>query len=64
MPILVGGAYPAHYVTVIGHQGDELLIFEPTKGITTRVPAEDFVNGNLADAAGFDHVQAVVVPES
>lgn len=63
VPVLVGGAYPAHYVTVVGHQDGDLLIFEPTHGITTRVPAENFVNGNMGDAAGFDHVQAVIVPQ-
>lgn len=63
VPILVGGAYPAHYVTVVGHHNGDLLIFEPTHGVTTRVPTEDFINGNLGKTAGFDHVQAVVVPE-
>jgi hypothetical protein len=62
VPILVGGAYPAHYVTAVGHQDGNLLIFEPTHGVPTRVSAEDFVNGNLSDKAGFDHVQAVVLP--
>ncbi|MGH3931762.1 MAG: hypothetical protein ACRDTF_17515, partial [Pseudonocardiaceae bacterium] len=62
VPILVGGAYPAHYVTVIGHQGNDLLIFEPSHGVTTRVPTEDFVNGNLRRATYFDHVQAMIVP--
>ncbi|MGQ0778574.1 MAG: hypothetical protein ACT4NY_29875 [Pseudonocardiales bacterium] len=63
VPILVGGAYPAHYVTVVGHQGNDLLIFEPTRGVTARVPTEDFINGNMGKAAGFDHVQAIVAPE-
>ncbi|MFN2495660.1 MAG: hypothetical protein ABR608_07115 [Pseudonocardiaceae bacterium] len=63
VPILVGGASPAHYVTVIGHQEGQLLIFEPSYGVTTRVPAEDFVNGNLRRATYFDHVQAVIVPQ-
>ncbi|MGH3912776.1 MAG: hypothetical protein ACRDTC_05110 [Pseudonocardiaceae bacterium] len=62
VPILVGGAHPAHYVTVVGHQGDDLLIFEPGHGVTTRVSAEDFVNGNLRRATYFDHVQAMIVP--
>ncbi|MGH8919542.1 MAG: hypothetical protein ACRD0H_14630, partial [Actinomycetes bacterium] len=62
VPILVGGTYPAHYVTVVGHQGDDLLIFEPGHGVTTRVPAADFVNGNLRRATYFDHIQAMIVP--
>ncbi|MGH3906753.1 MAG: hypothetical protein ACRDTE_21620 [Pseudonocardiaceae bacterium] len=63
VPILVGGAYPAHYVTVVGHQDGQLLIFEPSQGVTTRVAADDFINGDLRRATYFDHVQAVVVPQ-
>jgi hypothetical protein len=62
VPILVGGAHPAHYVTVVGHQDGDLLIFEPSNGVTARISAEDFVNGNLRGATDFDHVQAVIVP--
>ena len=62
VPVLVGGPVPRHYVLAVGHAGDDLLIFEPTSGDTIRVPAADFVNGALRDEAGFDHVQAVIVP--
>jgi len=62
VPILVGGAYPAHYVTAVGNQDGSLLIFEPTHGVTTRVQAKDLVNGNLSGTTGFDHVQAVILP--
>jgi hypothetical protein len=62
VPILVGGRVPRHYVLVVGHAGDDLLIFEPTSGDTRRVLATDFVAGTLGERAGFDHVQAVVVP--
>ena len=61
VPILVGGPVPRHYVLVVGHAGDDLLIFEPSSGDTVRVPAAGFVNGTLGSTAGFDHVQAVVV---
>ena len=63
VPILVGGVAPRHYVTVVGHDGDDLLIFEPSNGQTVRLPAANFVDGGMGDAAGFDHVQAIIVPE-
>jgi hypothetical protein len=62
VPVLVGGAIPQHYVLVVGHSGGDVLIYEPTSGETVRVAERDFLNGHLAGTAGFDHVQAVVVP--
>jgi len=64
VPILVGGVVPRHYVLAVGHSGDDLLIFEPTSGATVRVPAADFLDGKLRQRAGFDHVQAIVVPQA
>jgi len=64
VPILVGGPVPRHYVLVVGHAAGDLLIFEPTSGDTVRVPAAHFIEGKLGDQAGFDHVQAVVVPRT
>ena len=63
VPMLVGGATPRHYVLVTGHQGGNVMIFEPSSGTTIAVPESDFLNGNLKGSAGFDHVQAVVVPK-
>ncbi len=63
VPILVGGAVPRHYVLVVGHAGGEILIFEPSSGDTRRIPVTNFVEGKLSDHAGFDHVQAVVIPQ-
>jgi hypothetical protein len=63
VPVLVGGAVPRHYVLVVGHSGGDVLIYEPTGGQTIRVGEPDFLDGNLASTAGFDHVQAVVLPE-
>lgn len=63
VPVLVGGLAPQHYVLVVGHSGGDVLIYEPSNGETIRVPEQDFLNGNLDDSAGFDHVQAVVVPK-
>lgn len=62
VPMLVGGPVPRHYVLVVGHSGGDVLIYEPTGGATVRVAERDFLDGNLRDSAGFDHVQAVVVP--
>jgi len=63
VPILVGGPIPRHYVIVVGHEGDHLLIFDPAYGRTVQVPSADFVDGRMGEHAGFDHVQAVVVPQ-
>ena len=63
VPLLVGGAVPQHYVTVVGHDGDDLLIFEPSSGSTVRVPTSDFANGQMGQHAGFNHVQAVILPD-
>jgi hypothetical protein len=61
-PVLVGGPVPRHYVLVVGHSDGDILIFEPTRGRTLRVPEPDFLNGKLTGTAGFDHVQAIVLP--
>lgn len=62
VPMLVGGPVPRHYVLVIGHSGGDVLIYEPSGGATVRIAERDFLSGNLRESAGFDHVQAVVVP--
>lgn len=66
VPVLVADEIPTrsmHYVLIVGNEGGDVLIFEPTKGETHRVPESDFLNGTLSDSAGFDHVQAVMVPK-
>jgi hypothetical protein len=62
VPMLVGGPVPRHYVLVVGHSGGDVLIYEPTGGATVLVAERDFLSGSLRDSAGFDHVQAVVLP--
>ncbi|MFL6142533.1 MAG: hypothetical protein ACJ72N_11800 [Labedaea sp.] len=62
VPILLGGPVPRHYVLVIGHSGGDVLLYEPTGGRTVRVAEQDFLDGRLREPAGFDHVQAVVLP--
>jgi hypothetical protein len=62
VPVLIGGPVPRHYILVVGHSGGDVLIYEPTGGDTVRVNERDFLTGNLTASAGFDHVQAVVVP--
>jgi hypothetical protein len=63
VPIMVGGPVPRHYVLVVGHSAGDVLLYEPTGGRTVRVSERDFLDGNLRHTAGFDHVQAVVLPE-
>jgi hypothetical protein len=62
VPMLVGGPLPRHYVLVVGHSAGDVLLYEPTGGDTVRVAERDFLNGTLRESAGFDHVQAVVIP--
>jgi hypothetical protein len=61
--VLVGGQVPRHYVLVVGHSGGDVLVFEPTSGGTVRVGERDFLAGTLTATTGFDHMQAVVVPD-
>ena len=63
VPVLVGGPVPRHYVLAVGHSGGDVLIYEPTGGQTLRVAERDFLDGNLRATAGFDHMQAVVLPD-
>jgi hypothetical protein len=62
VPLLIGGIVPRHYVLVVGHERGTLLIFEPTAGRTVAVPEQQFLDGDLKDTLGFDHVQSVVLP--
>jgi hypothetical protein len=63
-PVLVGDLVSRHYVLVVGHSGGDVLLYEPTGGATVRVPQDAFLSGRLKDLTGFDHVQAVVVPQA
>lgn len=66
VPMLVSDQNPGngmHYVLVVGHEGGNVMIYEPTSGETVSVPESDFLNGNLSDSAGYDHVQSVMVPK-
>ncbi len=61
VPILIGDSYPAHYVLLVGHEGSDLVFYEPTAGRMVRVSESDFRDGNMS-ALGFEHVQGVVTP--
>ncbi|MEO3890421.1 hypothetical protein [Nonomuraea sp. B5E05] len=60
VPVLIGDSYPAHYVLLVGHEGGNLVFYNPS-GEMTRVSEDDFRNGNVS-ALGYDHVQGVVTP--
>ena len=63
VPLVVGDGIPRHYVLVVGHSGDDMLVYEPGGGATVRVPEADFMNGKLGDGGGgWPNVQAVVTP--
>lgn len=60
VPVLIGDGYPKHYVLLIGHEGGELVFYNPS-GEVTRVSEADFRDGRMS-ALGYRHVQAVVTP--
>jgi hypothetical protein len=60
VPVLIGDGYPKHYVLLIGHEGGELVFYNPS-GEVARVSEADFRDGNMS-ALGYRHVQAVVTP--
>ncbi|MEO3819092.1 hypothetical protein [Plantactinospora sp. B24E8] len=62
VPVLVGDSYPAHYVLLIGHEGSDLVVYNPGNGQVGRVGQDDFRNGNLGAAAGFRHANGVALP--
>jgi hypothetical protein len=61
VPVLIGDSYPHHYVLLVGHEGDQLVFYDPGGGEMTRVSESDFRSGNMS-ALGFDHVQGVITP--
>ncbi|MFI7706702.1 hypothetical protein [Nonomuraea sp. NPDC049480] len=61
VPVLIGDSYPAHYVLLVGHEGDDLIFYNPS-GEMVRVSEDDFRNGNVS-ALGYKHVQGVVTPK-
>jgi hypothetical protein len=60
VPVLIGDSVPRHYVLMVGHDGDDLLFYNPS-GAVTRVSEQDFRDGNMS-ALGFRHVQGVITP--
>ncbi|MFC6016755.1 hypothetical protein ACFP2T_11130 [Plantactinospora solaniradicis] len=62
VPVLAGDSYPAHYVLLVGHDGSDLVIYNPGSGVVGRVDENDFRNGNLGSAAGFAHANGVALP--
>ncbi len=65
VPVLIGehvpSGMPRHYVLLVGHEGDQLIFYEPSAGEMVRVSESDFRDGNMS-ALGYDHVQGVVTP--
>ena len=60
VPVLIGDGYPRHYVLLVGHDGEDLIFYNPS-GELVRIAERDFRDGNLGQL-GFDHVQAVILP--
>jgi uncharacterized protein YukE len=62
VPVLIGDSYPHHYVLLVGHEGSDLVFYEPTNGQMVRVSESDFRDGKM-DALGYHHVQGVITPK-
>jgi hypothetical protein len=60
VPVLIGDGIPRHYVLLIGHEGGNLIFYNPS-GEIVRVSESDFRGGDLS-ALGYRHVQGVVTP--
>ena len=58
MPLLVGDAYPAHYLLVVGHEDGRLLVYNPSGGHLIEVPATDLPGR----ATAFHHLHGVLLP--
>ena len=61
VPVLIGDWVPRHYVLLIGHDRDDLLIYEPIHARLMRISEQDFLEGKVG-ALGFEHVFAVITP--
>jgi len=61
VPVLIGDSYPAHYVLAVAHEGQDVVLYNPSAGSVVRVSEQDFLDGRL-DPVGFPHVQGVVTP--
>jgi hypothetical protein len=63
VPVLIGDQVPRHYVLMVGHDGSDLLFYDPSAAAVVRVSEQDFRNGTMR-TLGFSHVQAVITPSS
>jgi hypothetical protein len=48
-------------VLMVGHDGSDLLFYDPSGAAVVRVSEQDFRTGNMS-TLGFHHVQAVITP--
>jgi hypothetical protein len=63
VPLLVGDSIPRHYVLLLGHDGSDLIVYDPS-GDVMRVSEDDFRNGSMQGVGGWAHVQAVILPKA
>jgi hypothetical protein len=61
VPVLIGDLVPRHYVVLVGHTGNNLLLYDPGSAAVVPVSAQDFLEGD-ASALGFAHIDAVITP--
>lgn len=61
VPVLIGDWIPRHYILLIGHEGGDLLFYEPGHAMVDHVSVQNFLAGKVA-VAGYHHIYAVVTP--
>ena len=63
VPLLVGNVYPAHYLLIVAHDEDHVLIYNPAGGRLAEVAVTDLRAGNLAAVTAFRHLHGVLLPD-
>lgn len=64
VPLLVGNAYPAHYILVVSHDAGRLLVYNPAGGRLTEIGVDDLAAGQLGGATAFRHLHGLLTPQA
>ncbi|GAA3384517.1 hypothetical protein [Cryptosporangium minutisporangium] len=62
VPLLVGNLYPAHYLLVVAHRDDRVLIYNPAGGRVAGLRVDELRGGRLAGVTAFRCLFAVLLP--
>ncbi|SHN21070.1 hypothetical protein [Cryptosporangium aurantiacum] len=62
VPLLVGNCYPAHYLLVVAHEADQLLVYNPAGGRLVPLTVDDLRTGRLSGVTAYRRTFAVLLP--